>query len=367
MDDVRRCEMRTVYPYAVANLVLLGLSAAVGVNTAAGQNLESVRLHDPSSIVELNGRYYLFHTGAGVSAKSSTDLLDWDNDPRVFSTRPAWTTMIPANNGSFWAPDIAYFNNRYHLYYSVSSFGSQTSAIGLATNPTLDRSAPDFAWTDHGPIIQSQGGSTYNAIDPSIIQTSSGDVWMTFGSFWNGINLVPIDPATGMLPPRYISRNLARNAQIEASYIYEHEGEFFLFVNWGSCCQGSTSTYNIRVGRSSVVTGPYLDQRGFNMVDGGGTLFLETEGDFIGPGHISVFSEHGSEWFSYHYYDGDDFGRSKLNIRQLRWTEAGWPVAGPPFPIPEPATILCCVFAAIGSQCIRPRITSRRRTTPGRN
>ena len=124
-----------------------------------------------------------------------------DHGPRVFSSTqiPAWTSQnVPANTGSFWAPDIAYFNNLYHLYYSVSSFGSQDSAIGLATSPTLNPADPNYLWTDHGPVIQSNPGQNpYNAIDPAIIHASDGRLWMSFGSFWNGIYLTELDPATG--------------------------------------------------------------------------------------------------------------------------------------------------------------------------
>ena len=366
MDDIRRNAiraMRTIAAVCVASSVLF---AAVGVESAAGQNLTGeLRLHDPSTVVELNGKFHLFYTGNRVRSKVSDDLLDWDEGPRVFNSAPSWVaTAVPNNsNANFWAPDVAYFNNRYHLYYSVSTFGSQVSAIGLATNPTLDPDDPNFAWTDHGPVIQSQIGSAYNAIDPNIIQTSSGEVYMSFGSFWNGIYLVPIELDTGKLPSRYLARNLARNSSIEAAFIHERAGEFYLFVNWGSCCNGSGSTYNIRVGRSSTIAGPYLDQNGVNMLNNGGTLFLGTEGDFIGPGHTSIFPHGESEWFGYHYYDGDDFGRSKYNIREIRWTEEGWPVAGQAFTgrVPEPASIVLwaaaipMLLASVSSRSVRGR------------
>ena len=138
---------------------------------------------------------------------------------------------------------------------------------------------------------------------------------------------------------------LAFNGSIEAPYLYERDGFFYQFVNWGTCCQGSSSTYNIRVGRSTNVIGPYFDRSGVNMVNNGGTLFLGTEENFIGPGHISIFTTHGSDWFGYHYYDGNDNGVSKFNLRAMRWTADGWPVAGPPFPIPEPSSLAAAVFA----------------------
>lgn len=188
-------------PTAVVMVVLLAGISAGRVN---GQNLTgSLGTHDPSRVIKHNGTYYYFYTSNRLRSKTSIDLTNWEQGPRVFSSSPEWTsTDVPANTGSFWAPDVAYFNDLYHLYYSVSSFGSQDSAIGLATNPTLDPSDPDYLWTDQGPVVESNPGGSYNTIDPSIIQTSDDKVWMTFGSFWNGIYLLQLDPTTGKLPSR---------------------------------------------------------------------------------------------------------------------------------------------------------------------
>jgi arabinan endo-1,5-alpha-L-arabinosidase len=316
------------------------------------QNLTGqLNLHDPSAVLEQDGRYYLFYTGTRVRSKFSDDLIHWNEGPRVFESPPAWTSAsVPGNTGNFWAPDVAHFNNLYHLYYSVSTFGSQESVIGLATNPTLDPNAPNYQWSDRGPVIESNVGDVFNAIDPSIIETSSGEIWMSYGSFWNGIYMRRIDANTGLLatPPRGQSFgpfHLAFNGAIEAPYVYERDGFFYLFVNWGTCCRGEDSTYNIRVGRSTSVSGPYVDQNGVNMVNNGGSLFLATEEEFIGPGHISIFTERGSDWFGYHYYDGASNGASRYNLRAIHWTNDGWPVAGPPFPVPEPHCLSLAVVA----------------------
>ena len=114
---------------------------------------------------------------------------------------------------------------------------------------------------------------------------------------------------------------------IEAPYLHEQDGYYYLFVNWGACCQGVNSTYEIRVGRSTSPTGPFQTRgRGPTMVNGGGELFLGTEGNFIGPGHMSIFSEAGVDYFGYHYYDGNSGGTSKYNIEELAWTMDGWPI-----------------------------------------
>jgi arabinan endo-1,5-alpha-L-arabinosidase len=315
-------------------------TASIATRTAVAQNLTgSLRLHDPSSALEHDGTFYLFYTAQGIRSKTSTDRIHWSAGPRVFdnSQIPAWTSQnVPAFTGTFWAPDIAYFNNRYHLYYSVSSFGSQVSAIGLATNPTLDPSDPNYQWTDEGAVIQSNPGQNpFNAIDPAVIQSSDGRIWMSFGSFWNGIYLTELDPATGKRtspssPTYSIARHPVRppNA-IEAPYIYQRDGYYYLFVNWDSCCQGANSTYNIRVGRSTEITGPYLDKNGVSMTHGGGSLLLGTLGDYIGPGHSSIFTDQGLDWFGYHYYDGADNGASKYNLRRIYWDQNGWPNLSP--------------------------------------
>jgi hypothetical protein len=288
-------------------------------------------VHDPSTAIPCNGRYYVFFTGQGISSKSSVDLKYWSAGPRVFSSPPSWTTTaVPGFTGNFWAPDVIYFNGLYHLYYAVSTFGSQVSAIGLATNPTLDPSDPNYHWTDQGPVIQSTTGSAYNCIDPSPCFDVSGNLWMSFGSFWNGIYMVKLDSTTGLLNATptltHLAINTAGGDPIEASYVYHHGSYYYLFVNWGTCCAGINSTYNIRVGRSSSVTGPYLDRNNVNMVSGGGTLFLKTTGKFIGPGQTGILDDNGNYYFGYHYYDANNNGAPTYDQEPLTWTADGWPV-----------------------------------------
>lgn len=292
------------------------------------------RVHDPSTIVKHNGVYWTFATGRGVSSLRSTDLVHWQRGPAALPEPPAWITdIVPDQRGHFWAPDVIEVDDRWLLYYSVSAFGKQTSAIGLATSPTLDPDDPEYAWTDQGIVIQTDDDSDYNAIDPGIIRDEDGRLWMVLGSFWSGIKLVELDPKTGKrIAPDSPIHALAHKEQIEAAAVYHHGGRYYLFLNWGWCCRGVRSTYNIRVGRSREITGPYLDRDGVDMLDGGGTLVLETDGEFIGPGHPGILQESGRFLLSYHYYDGNERGRSRLAIRPLEWDEEGWPrVVGEPF------------------------------------
>jgi arabinan endo-1,5-alpha-L-arabinosidase len=294
-----------------------------------------VSAHDPSTMTQSGNRYYIFSTGQGILSKSSADQIFWSSGPAVFATPPEWTTAaVPGFSGTFWAPDVLFFNNKYYLYYAVSTFGSQVSAIGLASNPTLDPTSPNYLWTDQGPVIQSTNGSPYNTIDPCLTWDNSGNLWLVFGSYWSGIYAVQLDPARGLRisinSPTY---QLAYKSAIEASYVYRRGAYYYLFVNWGSCCSGVNSTYSIRVGRSASITGPYLDRNGVNMVSGGGTLFLQGTGKYAGPGHIAIIKDGGREWFTYHYYDGNAwapqysaYGNADFDFQPLSWTTDNWPV-----------------------------------------
>jgi len=240
---------------------------------------------------------------------------------------PAWVKeVVPDQRGHYWAPDVIHHNGRYCLYYSVSSFGKNSSAIALATNQTLDPDDPKFKWTDEGIVVRSRRGDDFNAIDPAVIRTSSGELWMSFGSFWNGLKLMQLDRETGKrLSPVTPLHSIAHYQAIEAPYIFERDGWFHLFVNWDACCKGVNSTYNIRVGRSRAIEGPYLDKDGVDLAKGDGSLLLETDGPFIGPGHANVFEENGAYWFHCHFYDGTRRGSPTLAIRPLQWDDQGWP------------------------------------------
>jgi arabinan endo-1,5-alpha-L-arabinosidase len=294
----------------------------------AGFGSRGVHVHDPSTIVKCGNEFWIFYTGRGVPSYHSKDLVKWESGPRVFTNAPAWTDeAVPGHRGSFfWAPDIIQLGDRFLLYYAVSTFGKKVSAIGLATNPTLDPNDPKFQWTDCGPVIQSTDTNDFNTIDPAIFHDADGELWLAFGSFWSGIKLTQLDPKTGKrISPESPMYSLAYNDSIEASYIYRHDDFYYLFVNWGLCCRGTNSTYEIRTGRSKKITGPYYDADGVDMLVDGGTPFLKTSGPFIGPGHAGIITANGTNWFSCHFYDGTRRGLSMLAILPLQWQTNGWP------------------------------------------
>ena len=290
-----------------------------------------IRTHDPSTLIACDGEYWVFHTGRGIPSWRSKDLVTWQEGPRVFEQAPAWVAeAVPENrNTNFWAPDILRVGDRYLLYYSVSSFGKKTSAIALATNATLDPANPRFKWSDEGIVVRSGADTNYNAIDPALLRDRDGRLWMTFGSFWSGLKLLELDPATGKrLAPDSPLHALAHDRAIEAVFLHRRGGHYYLFLNHGTCCRGINSTYHIRVGRSESITGPYLDRAGRNLLEGGGTLVLESEGPFIGPGHAGIVNLGGREWFSCHFYDASQNGRPTYALRPLTWDADGWPVVG---------------------------------------
>lgn len=287
-------------------------------------------IHDPSTILKAGSHYWLFATGPGIISRYSTDLQSWNPGPRVFPEPPAWTTnVVRGFRGHFWAPDVIHWRGRYLLYYSVSSWGSQVSGIGLASNPALDPEDPGYCWTDHGAVVKSDTTLDFNAIDPSVFPDGHGNLWLVFGSYWGGIKLVQLDPETGLrLDPEAAPIGLAWKEAIEAAALHRREDFYYLFLNWGRCCAGTNSTYNIRVGRSRAVTGPYLDRDGVDLLKGGGTLVLGTEGRFIGPGHAGFFRRGNEEFMSFHFYDGDRQGAKTLGIREVIWSGDGWPAVG---------------------------------------
>jgi len=239
-----------------------------------------------------------------------------------------------------WAPDVSFVNGRWRMYYAVSTFGGNRSAIGLFTSATLDPSSPAYGWRDEGLVLMSTAQDDYNAIDPNFVADKDGRHWLTFGSFWTGIKLVELDAKTGKpLRPNEKPLSLARRpapagapAPIEAPFIVQHGGGYFLFASNDYCCKGVNSTYYTIVGRADKITGPYLGKDGSPMMQGGGTIFLRADlpeqERFRGPGHAGfLHDKDGTDIVAYHAYDKANHGASTLRLARIRWGADGWPVA----------------------------------------
>ena len=282
----------------------------------------------------------LNETPRGLPIWRSHDLIHWDRLGTVFPRSqpfPSWgPTEVPGTRG-VWAPDISFFAGKYHLYYAVSTFGKNHSAIGLATNVTLDPAAPGYHWVDDGPVFESKATDDFNAIDPNLVMDDKGVPWLVFGSFWGGIKARRLEAATGKLDPAdttlysLAARPDTKTKAIEGAFVIKHDSYWYLFVSFDFCCRGVNSNYRVMVGRSRELLGPYIDKNGTAMMAGGGTQILAGDGKRIrGPGHCAVVHDGDKWWMSNHFYDADDNGASKLQIHPLTWDDAGWPVVGAP-------------------------------------
>jgi arabinan endo-1,5-alpha-L-arabinosidase len=303
--------------------------------------------HDPSITREGN-TYYVFATTANANKgqfpiRCSNDLLAWKLCGYVFDKIPAWIHEASPTTRELWAPDISYFQGKYHLYYAYSAFGVNTSGIALATNETLDLQSPKYHWQDEGLVLKSTQTDDFNAIDPNIVFDEQGRPWLSFGSFWGGIKMRQIDPATGkplaanptlyslaarVAPdkPEPPKPGLPADWQaIEAPFIVRHGEYYYLFVSFDLCCRGTRSNYRTMVGRSRQVTGPYMDADGKPMLKGGGTQLLQPNSRWIGPGGESVLLRPEGDIIVFHAYDAIT-GKPALQISTLTW-ENGWPHA----------------------------------------
>lgn len=228
-----------------------------------------------------------------------------------------------------------YFNGLWHLYYSGSTFGKNRSVIGLATNKTLDQKSPDYAWIDKGLVIDSNASDNWNAIDPALTLDADGTPWLAWGSFWSGIKLRKLDATTGKPASDSTLLSIAGRPHtaatlfgaIEAPYIVRRADYYYLFASFDQCCQGLNSSYNIRVGRSARIDGPYVDRDGVALMSGGGTPILSGGRRYKGPGHNALFREKNIDYLVYHAYDTALAGKPVLRIEALGWDAQGWPIA----------------------------------------
>lgn len=336
-------------------------------------------VHDPVMAKGEDGRYYIFSTGMGVGVMSSADMKVWRQEKSVFelifepippgisqedmrryrpnidwgnSTIPKWAVdSVPRYTGHTWAPDISYQDGMWRLYYSCSSFGKNSSAIGVAFNKTLDPKSPYFKWEDQGAVIFShQHKDNFNCIDPNLILGKKNEPWLTFGSFWDGIQIVKLkkDYKTLAGSPKTIARRIGRKLSIEdidkvenftiegndtieagenaieAPFIIKEGKYYYLFVSWDYCCRGQNSTYKVVYGRSKNVDGPYLDKEGRDMAKGGGTLLVGPDKTNYGIGHNSAYKFDGQWYFLCHAYEKDANGAAKLYLKPFRFDKSAW-------------------------------------------
>jgi arabinan endo-1,5-alpha-L-arabinosidase len=292
--------------YSLAATLLTLASLAVALDGQIG-------IHDPSTIALSNGKFYTY--GTGGTSLVSDDGWTWRRGP-----------ALPRRG---LAPDVIHIGDRYYVYVAANIGAQPKAAVNMIWSKTLDPDSPDYKWEEGGVVASSDGVEDSNAIDPGVLlDPNDGRLWLVYGSYFGYIRLVELDPKTGKrLNPDETPRNIAINC--EAADMIYHDGWYYLLATHGSCCRGADSGYNIRMGRSRKVSGPFLDHEGIDMIQGGGKLFAGSGARVIGPGHFGLLDlGDGVQRFSLHYEaDLDRGGASVLDIRPLLWKN-GWPVAG---------------------------------------
>jgi arabinan endo-1,5-alpha-L-arabinosidase len=305
--------MKSRIPAATV-LTLLSLRLSVQAGALDGKPY----IHDPSTITMCDGRYYTFGTGGG--GLISDDGWTWNGG----AERP----------GGGVAPDVIHIGDRYYMTYAAGGgglAGGHASNVYVMWTKTLDPKSPDFGFNDKTVVAMSDGAEDCDAIDSAfLLDPADGRLWLSYGTYFGFIRIVELDPKTGNRIPGNQPVNIAIDCEATAMMI--RDGWYYLLGTHGTCCDGANSTYNIRVGRSRKVTGPFLDNMGVDMLRGGGKLVVAASGRFVGPGHFGLLDLGGGvQKFSCHYEaDLDRSGRSVLDIRPLLWKD-GWPIAGDNF------------------------------------
>ncbi len=310
-----RCGRLTFYSLAI-------IALAPAVFAAEWPLTGALNAHDPTLIRD-GGTWWCFSTGPGVRTKHSPDGLAWEQGAPLFTEeRSWWRDYAPAMRKlDVWAPDLQKFGDRIWCYYCVSEFGKNNSAIGLMSCSSIERGD----WRDDGLVLGSKSGrDAYNTIDPSLTTDAAGAPWLVFGSWFDGIQLVKLDPAT-MKPAEKIEAIARREGGIEAPNIIYAQGWYYLFVSIDKCCAGVNSTYKIACGRSREIAGPYVDRAGRSMLKAGGTILESSEGHWIGPGGQDVYQDDNHWILTRHSYDAANNGKPALRISDLYWDEEGWP------------------------------------------
>lgn len=303
----------TKYLFLAIVLNFLPLGGLRGAFAQSGQPW----IHDPSTLAECDGKWYTFGTGGG--GLCTEDGWHWYSGP----VRP----------GGGAAPDVIKIGDRYLVAYSATGGGlggGHNGRVLTMWNETLDPNDPRFKYTEAVEVAQSDGDEDCDAIDAGLILTPEGQLWLCYGTYFGNIRIVELDPETGYRKDGNIATDISIDC--EATDLIYHDGYYYLLGTHGTCCDGVNSTYNIVCGRSKSVTGPFIDNVGRDMAQGGGKMVINGERRAVGAGHFGrTILDEGVEIMSFHWEaDFDRSGRSVLAVRPIIWKK-GWPVAGEKF------------------------------------
>lgn len=282
---------------------------------------------DPSVIRAKDGYFYLYATQTKtywMPVYRSKDLVNWEYQGTAFNK--ATEPDLPGG-GAFWAPEIRFLNGEYVLYYSWAKMnGADISYTAVAVGDT-----PMGPFPDSKELIGNKEFGS-NCIDQFYYE-EDGKKYMFFGSF-KGIYVTELEDdgltvKLGNDGKPTLKKQVCGNA-FEGTNIYKKGKYYYLFASIGSCCNGVNASYQVVVGRSENLLGPYVDKDGKDMLKNNWELVLEGDGQkWIGPGHNSIIiqDDEGTDWMIYHSYlkkDGEVGGRLGMLDRVL-WTDNGWP------------------------------------------
>lgn len=313
---------------------------------------KGVSCPDPAILSQRSGSvdtWYLYCTGDPLNSADSngngglrnhlipqyksTDLIHWNYAGDAFKTTPAW---IGNATDQFWAPAVRFFGGKYYLYYVAPNTPLGGAAIGVAIS-----SSPVGPWVDSGAPVVAPEPNPYNGsflratIDPDIVEDSSGQRFISYGTFNGGISIRKLS-ADGLSSDPASEQQLVVDNYAEGGAFFKHGGYFYLFVSTAGCCDGPLSGYSVRVGRATSPLGPFVDQNGvsLNSFSPGGEIPIAANGNkWVGPGGNVVFTdEAGTDYMLYHaidmnapYFDGfPGFTRRPALIDPIVWVN-GWP------------------------------------------
>ncbi|KAJ5337545.1 uncharacterized protein N7506_005567 [Penicillium brevicompactum] len=318
--------------FAGITLPAVLFTAIANAYASPGSCSGACNVHDPTLIQRSSDkRYFRFSTGNKISYASATSIKGpWTN---IGSILPAGSSIDLPGRDDLWAPDAQLVNDLYYVYYTVSTFGSQDSAIGVASSPTMEPGS----WTDHGSTgIRSSSSKSYNAIDANLFN-DGGSYYMTFGSFWHDIYQAPMNSAaTKVASSSYnVAFDPSGTHAVEGAYMYKHGSYYYLFYSAGKCCGFDTSRpasgeeYKIKVCRSTSPTSGFVDKSGVACTNGGGTVVLESHGNVYGPGGQGVFTDSRLGPVLYYHYVDTTIGYADSQ-KLFGWNKidfsSGWPV-----------------------------------------
>lgn len=320
--------------------------AALTVRSAAAAQLPDYSnpvyagsMPDPC-VIRAEGRYYAFGTtgdariaGRVVRVLASDDLVNWQE--------LGGAVEPPSNNPrmQYWAPEVAYHDGTYYLYYSVGTLPDLNFAIHVATSQK-----PAGPYVDNGtPLVDGQSAPFF--IDGHPYQDDDGTWYMFYAKdFPNTDNgyvagtgivvdrLIDMTRLAGkpqlVVRPKYPWTLFEANRKmdlyggqvfdwhtIEAPWVVKRDGRYYCFYSGSNF---GTTNYGIDFVEAESVTGPYVNQGEMARVLRG------VPGVVRGPGHHSIVTapDGKTEMVVYHAWDKDMTER-QMCIDPLLWTPEG--------------------------------------------